>query len=826
MHWLIDRYLKEFRNCRTAAMSPADSDLVGGLRNGLFSERELLLWSLQTDPASPRDRESLLKLEDFLLERGQEVVAEDATTLIRSLKADWRRRALGDAIVGGVNEILARAAQVRPSLRDAAADLRDYLQGVADDPETERVRLAVDRWLARFPEPTARARHLEKVPLWPFDGWAEAALAEITRLTDDEIAAWTPFLAHANSVSAARPSKRWQKTAARLAAALPVDWTTRIVGWLANFDTPSTAPDQAGNPWALHPWNVETLRGLVWTLAQTQDDEVARALGRLASSSFRKRPQFGMRSVKLGNACVWALGEIGSRAALAQLAYLKVRLRFAAAQKEVDKALNGVAERLGVPREDIEELAVPGFGMTEVGRLIEPLGDFTAELTVAPPGRADIVWRTPAGKVQKSVPAAVRTGHADELKELKATARDIARMLPAQRDRIDSLFLERRSWTFADWRERHLDHPLLGILARRIIWTFETPAGIRSGIWRADRMVDVDDEPLDGLDGPDVVVRLWHPIGLPLDDVLAWRGWLERHEVRQPFKQAHREVYVLTDAERRTATYSNRFASHILRQHQFHALCGVRGWRDQLRLSVDAASPPPTKRLPAWGLRAEFWVHAGDDEISEVGTFLRLATDQVRFYRIEADARYAHMWGGQYVTDGVVRPENEPVPLEQIPPLVLSEIFRDVDLFVGVASVGNDPTWADGGPGGQHRDYWTSYSFGDLTAAAQTRRDVLQRLIPRLKIADRCSFNDRYLVVRGDLRTYRIHLGSGNILMQPNDQYLCIVQDAGNWKEHTGSPFLPFEGDRTLSIILSKALLLAADTKIQDPTIVRQIRMD
>ena len=37
------------------------------------------------------------------------------------------------------------------------------------------------------------------------------------------------------------------------------------------------------------------------------------------------------------------------------------------------------------------------------------------------------------------------------------------------------------------------------------------------------------------------------------------------------------------------------------------------------------------------------------------------------------------------------------------------------------------------------------------------------------------ELEDRYLRVRGDLRTYRIHLGSGNILTSPNDQYLCIV---------------------------------------------------
>jgi hypothetical protein len=77
------------------------------------------------------------------------------------------------------------------------------------------------------------------------------------------------------------------------------------------------------------------------------------------------------------------------------------------------------------------------------------------------------------------------------------------------------------------------------------------------------------------------------------------------------------------------------------------------------------------------------------------------------------------------------------------------------------------------------------------------------------------------LVVRGDLRTYKIHLGSGNILMEPNDQYLCIVP---NQSKPTGQVFLPFEGDSMMAIVLSKALLLAQDTKIKDPSILGQIK--
>lgn len=182
--------------------------------------------------------------------------------------------------------------------------------------------------------------------------------------------------------------------------------------------------------------------------------------------------------------------------------------------------------------------------------------------------------------------------------------------------------------------------------------------------------------------------------------------------------------------------------------------------------------------------------------------------------------RHDHASGGGYGhwNQGI----DEPLPLETIPSLVISEIMRDVDLFVGVASVGNDPNWSDGGPGGRYHDYWQSYSFGELSATAQTRRVLLERLIPRLKIATCCTLTERFLVVRGELRTYKIHLGSGNILMSPNDQYLCIVP-----KQTTAGHervFLPFEGDATLSVILSKAFLLADDSKITDPTITSQLK--
>jgi hypothetical protein len=569
--------------------------------------------------------------------------------------------------------------------------------------------------------------------------------------------------------------------------------------------------------------NATCLRGLLWCVPLLpKRDELARPVVAVALSAYKKVPGVGPRAVKVGNAAVHALSQLASKEAVGKLAMLKVRVKFGTAQKEVEKAFDAAATALGLPRDQIEELGVPSYGLEEVGRRCEEIGSYRAELLVTG-SEAKLRWSDANGKTLKAAPAKVKSEHKEDLKELQQALKDIQSMLPAQRDRIDGVFLLQKSWPIAEWRERYHDHPLVGTIARRLVWCVDGEPAIFNG----GAATDVQGEPI--THGTTSEITLWHPVGRSIDDITAWRRRLETLAITQPFKQVYREVYLLTDAERNTRTYSNRFAAHIIRQHQFNALCAARGWKNRLRLMVDDSYPPAAKELPQWGLRAEFWIEGiGQDygtETNEAGVFLRLATDQVRFYGSVAAVNYAHAGGGGFTSwaGGPGQANiNEPLPLEEVPPLVFSEIMRDVDLFVGVASVGNDPTWQDGGPQGRYQTYWHSYSFGELSGTAVTRREALERLVPRLKIAKQCSFSDRFLVVRGEKRTYKIHLGSGNILMEPNDQYLCIVPDSRT-RAAPGDLYLPFEGDSTLSIIISKALLLAEDSKIKDPTITRQI---
>jgi hypothetical protein len=599
---------------------------------------------------------------------------------------------------------------------------------------------------------------------------------------------WKALGRHLADASSTKLSAKWKREAERLIAAVGEDEVrARAVEWVR-------AASDGGQP-AVGPRNGDFLRGLLWCIARRGDAESARLIGDTALAVSRKIRNIGMRSPKVLNACIALLGELADSEALAQLTRLRTKVKGQTPQALISRTMEAAARGQGMSLADLEEIVVPTFGLDANGCSEQPIGEHVATVRVAGSDRVDLTWRTADGRAQKSVPAAVRQEHADALAALKRTVRDLTAMLAVQRERIEQLLLAERVLSYAAWRERYLDHPLVGQFARRLIWHFDDGTSSAVGAWDSERIVDATDTPLDWL-GSSTRVRLWHPIGFDIDTITSWRRWLERHEVVQPFKQAHREVYLITDAELVSGTYSNRFAAHIVRQHQFAALCKARGWRYRLQGSFDGANTP-TLELPARNLRAEFWVEPCEDRGEAIAPYA--STDQVRF-----------------VAEGGI-----PVELADVPALVFSEVMRDVDLFVGVASVGTDPTWMDAGHRPDWNAYWQRFAFGDLSQTAESRREVIERLLPKLSIASRGRVEGKFLYVRGDIRTYKIHLGSGNILMEPNDQYLCIVPARSSAAERV---WVPFEGDGTLSVILSKAFLLAKDTTITDETMLRQIR--
>jgi hypothetical protein len=547
--------------------------------------------------------------------------------------------------------------------------------------------------------------------------------------------------------------------------------------------------------------NTEALKGFVWMCSLFHDQVTIQTISKLADRCFRKIPQKGAASAGVGNACLYTLANSKGLDGISQLSRLRLRIKQNSTLKIIEGYIQEAAAKHGVTTHEIEDLAVDDFKLKE-GKREWNVGDFIAVLEITGVGKSTIVWLKEDGKEQKSVPASVKDKHATLLKKVKDIQKQVDQATSTQRDRFDRMLRSNREFKLDYFKERYLNHGLLSWLTANIIFNFINNDGTVQAIrvndkWFTNTGNEVDIDHYDR-------VSLWHPAVSSTATVKLWREYLMSNKVLQPFKQAFREIYLLTEAEINTRTYSNRMASHILKQHQYVTLAKGRNWTARLIGSWDGGDQDTAcLSLPEYNLRAEYWVNAlnADDAFNDTGIWNYVTTDQIRFINTQT---------------------NELVDLIDVPAIPFSEALRDVDLFVGVASVGNDPTWQDSGGLPAYRDYWQAYSFGDLSEVAKNRKEILTGLIPRLKIAGVTSIQDKFVVVKGKLRTYKIHIGSTNILMEPNDQYLCIVPDRSK-KDNTENVYLPFEGDNGLSVILSKAFLLAADDKITDSTITSQI---
>jgi hypothetical protein len=112
-----------------------------------------------------------------------------------------------------------------------------------------------------------------------------------------------------------------------------------------------------------------------------------------------------------------------------------------------------------------------------------------------------------------------------------------------QTQRFGEAMVTGRTWSFADWREFVLGHPLMARLAARLVWAAELPgtetspaAGyvtFRPGDGGA--LIGVDDEDVTLPD--DARVSLVHAATLAEEDVAAWRGHLADYEITPLFDQ-------------------------------------------------------------------------------------------------------------------------------------------------------------------------------------------------------------------------------------------------------------------------------------------------
>jgi hypothetical protein len=143
----------------------------------------------------------------------------------------------------------------------------------------------------------------------------------------------------------------------------------------------------------------------------------------------------------------------------------------------------------------------------------------------------------------------------------------------------------------------------------------------------------------------------------------------------------------------------------------------------------------------------------------------------------------------------------EAVPIDRISPILFSETMRDIDLVVSVAHAGGvDP---------------------EASLSTMEMRESLLGEMLRLLGIENVELRTTHAFIRGKLGEYTVHLGSGTVQkMAAGSMFIVPVHS-----QHRGRVFLPFmDDDPKTAEIVSKIVLLAEDSKIKDPEILRQVR--
>jgi len=594
--------------------------------------------------------------------------------------------------------------------------------------------------------------------------WMVVFESRLKSLEPEAAAAWRGLADLAEkAASRSRPSNKWLRQAEAFVVAIGRKaYAAELDRW---------AEGMTFGRYGLERRAEDILRGIVWASIHVADTSVAHRVGLLAERCFTKIPDHGPASKRLGNACLLTLGAMPDTVGVAALSRAGGKIRYASAQSEAFRALDYLADRNGLTRDAVAELGVPDGGLGADNRYVEPVGDFRAVVRLMG-NKAVLHWIKPSGKLQKSIPKALKTPENEAvLAALEQRRKALKELYEGQVQRLEALWLRGHTLTLERLRTLYLTHPVVGHASRRLVWLVgEVPV-----IWRRDALRGLGDAQVPLED--EATVRLWHPTDAAVEELLVWRDWLASEQLEQPFPQVWREVF---RPEAPDATQDQRFRGCVVRQSVVRNLLQQRSWIYMLQGYWDSHNAP-ARQLDVFKLTAEFDADPLRHRIDASYIYNYLALDGVRFY--------PH---GQ-----------EPTRLGDVPPMVFSEVLRDVDLFVSVAGLSpkNTPDLAG------FANHTPAARIAQLYPVSDARKGVLAVAIHNTSLRGHAAVLDDALEVLGaDGVSYRIHIGSAAVSTVSGDAVKVKVR--AKVKKAATQAIPPYQGDCLTATVLARALAL------------------
>ncbi|GIJ44158.1 hypothetical protein Val02_10440 [Virgisporangium aliadipatigenens] len=234
------------------------------------------------------------------------------------------------------------------------------------------------------------------------------------------------------------------------------------------------------------------------------------------------------------------LAAIGSDVALTHLSALAHKAPYPGLRKRAGEKIDEVAAGRGLSTEELADRLVPDFGLGADGGLI--LVDGTRRFRVGFDASLRPFVVDEDGKRRAQLP---RTGAPEAYRRFAELKKDVRTVADLQVTRLEQAMLTGRRWSGADFRRFLVGHPLMGHLARRLVWgRFDASGAFLDGLRVAEdrTFADVHDDPL--VLGDEELIGVAHPVQLGAT-VPAWGRLFADYALLQPFPQIERKVYGL-----------------------------------------------------------------------------------------------------------------------------------------------------------------------------------------------------------------------------------------------------------------------------------------
>ncbi|WP_299409360.1 DUF4132 domain-containing protein [Acaryochloris sp. IP29b_bin.148] len=428
-------------------------------------------------------------------------------------------------------------------------------------------------------------------------------------------------------------------------------------------------------------------------------------------------------------------------------------------------SMDNLARTAGYPDPQRLEWAMEGMAIQDLaaGAVSVEIDPVTVSLSITPDGKPQIsVLKN--GKSLKSVPAKLRKN--PEIKALQQRKKEITQQASRITQSLEQSMCRGDQFTGTELKQL-LAHPLLKPVLQRLVF-IESDTGV-AGLPQVDGLFNHDGQTV--AIKASMQLRIAHPVDLAeRDDWHLWQQYCFQTGLVQPFKQIFRELYVLTTAEQQgRGPGSCRYAGHQVNPRQSLALLGKRGWVTHPEEGIRRTFHD--QQIVVWLEFEEGWYTP-----TEVEGF---TLDQICFCD---------------------RTTYKPLELSAVPSRLFSEVMRDLDLVVSVAHQGGvDP---------------------EASASTVEMRASLLQETSRLLQLNNIQLQKSHALIEGKIGSYSIHLGSAMVHRQPGGA-ICVVPVHS---QHRGRLFLPFaDNDPKTAEVISKAIMLAKDYEIKDPTILEQI---